>query len=343
MKEVAIVGATGYTAMELIRVLVNHPQVTIKEATSNSKAGKHITEIFPHLQGLCDLVLTETDSFDPSTVDLVFLGLPHGISMDFVKKHGLEKSKIVDLSGDFRLSSPELYNEWYPREHVYPEGYNSAVYGMPELFREDIRDAVLVANPGCYPTSAILPTVPLIKEQIVDPSHLIIDSKSGITGAGANPKPNTHFPFANDNFAAYSVKTHRHTPEIQDVNKRFTGTEPMVQFTPHLLPISRGILTTTYSILISDINEEQLRNVYQNYYGDEPFIRLVNQPPQLQHVRGSNFCDIFVTIDERTGHVITVSCIDNMMKGASGAAVQNMNIMMGFDESTGLNIVPLTP
>lgn len=343
MTNAAIIGATGYTGSELFRILIHHPEVNIKEATSNSKAGKHITEIYPHLKGLSDLMLTPTDDFDPETVDVVFLGLPHGISMDFVKKHGLEKTRIIDLSGDFRLSSPELYNEWYPREHVYPEGYRHAVYGLPELFREEIRDAVLVANPGCYPTSSILPTAPLIKEELVDPKHIIIDAKSGITGAGAHAKPNTHFPYANDNFAAYGVKNHRHTPEIQDVNKRYSGMDSVVQFTPHLLPINRGILTTTYSILTKDINEAQLRNVYENYYGHEPFIRLVDKPPQLQHVRGSNFCDIFTTIDERTGHVITVSCIDNMMKGASGAAVQNMNILMGYEETMGLQMVPLTP
>ncbi len=343
MIKVAIVGATGYTGLELLKLLAQHEHVEIAAVTSNSKAGAHVTSIYPHFKGILDITLSSTDELNPAEFDVVFLGLPHGISMDFVKKAGLESTRIIDLSGDFRLSSPDLYNTWYPREHVFPEAYTQAVYGLPELFREDIRDAVLVANPGCYPTSAILPLVPLIKEDIIDAGHIFVDAKSGVTGAGAHAKPNTHYPVVNDNFSAYGIATHRHTPEMQDVALRYSGVEPRIQFTPHLLPVSRGILATCYGILTTDIEEEHIQNIYENYYGNEPFVRLVDAPPELNHIRGSNFCDIFFKLDKRTGHIITVSCIDNMVKGAAGQAVQNMNIMFGFEETSGLHQTPLYP
>lgn len=344
MTKVAIVGVTGYTGLELLRILIRHPHVDISAVTSNSKAGHCVVDIYPHFQGLFDMEITATDEIRPELFDVIFLGLPHGISMDFIKKTGLESTRIIDLSGDFRLRSADLYNQWYPHAHVFPEAYGQAVYGLPELFRDDIRDAVLVANPGCYPTSAILPLTPLIKEELIDPWHIFVDSKSGVTGAGAHTKPNTHFPVVNDNFSAYGIGTHRHTPEIQDVLQRYTGAETTIQFTPHLLPVSRGILTTTYTqVTAGQISTEQIKNVYENYYGNEPFVRLVSAPPQLNQIRGSNFCDIFVHLDERTGHIITVSCIDNMVKGASGQAVQNMNIMFGYEEATSLEIPPMFP
>lgn len=341
--KVGVVGATGYTGSELIRLLTQHPDVTLDIITSESNNGKRISEIHPHLAGIVDIELQSVKDISTQKPDLIFLALPHTVSMDFVKEHGLDKFITIDLSGDFRFSSQEVYEKWYPKKHSAPEYLEQAVFGLPELFRDRIRNARLVANPGCYPTSAILALAPLAKSGLIDPTNLIIDSKSGVTGAGAKARQGTHFPDLFGNFSAYGLTSHRHMPEIEATLEAYSGHSTQVLFTPHLLPIDRGILTTTYSSPKMEVSKELLEELFLNVYEKEHFVRVVDQPPKLKHVRGSNFCDVHVTYDERTRKIITVSTIDNLMKGAAGQAVQNMNLVFGLIESTGLEQIPLNP
>jgi N-acetyl-gamma-glutamyl-phosphate reductase len=341
--KVGVIGATGYTGVELIRLLILHPDIKVKVITSESKAGKKLSEIHPSLEGIANIELEKIGSISDYELDLVFLALPHRVSMDFVKEHGLDKFRIVDLSGDFRLESAKLYEKWYEKKHVCPNYLEKSVYGMPELNRDRIRNANLVANPGCYPTSAILALLPLIRQKIIETDSIIIDSKSGVTGAGASPKIFTHFPNQFGNFFAYGLKSHRHTPEIETILDTVSETPLQIQFTPHLLPIDRGILTTTYLTPKKPVNDEMVRDMYLNIYEKEHFVRVVDQPPSVKNVRGSNFCDVYATYDERTNRIITISAIDNLVKGAAGQAIQNMNLMFGLLENTGLKYPPLNP
>ncbi len=338
-----IIGATGYTGSELVRLLHQHPGVELSVITSESKAGKKFSTIHQAFSGVFDQELVTMDQVKGKELDVVFLALPHGISMDFVKKYQGSSFRIIDLSGDFRLHSAATYEEWYGMEHRFKEGLHKAVFGLPELFREEIKLAELVANPGCYPTSAILGIWPLLKEKVIKSDRIIVDSKSGTTGAGVKSKAVTHFSNVNDNFRAYGLKTHRHTIEIQEVLQRSTTNEPLIQFTPHLLPVDRGILSTIYLEPVKSISDETLHNIYSQYYENEPFIRLRKEAPSVKEVRGSNYCDIYTTSDPRTGRIITVTAIDNLVKGASGQAIQNMNLMFGLEEKTALDQFPLYP
>lgn len=342
-RKVAVVGATGYTGIELIRLLTDHPDVSLEIITSQSNAGKKITKVFPSLEGIFEKELKPVEAIQGMDIDLVFLALPHRVSMDFVKKNGLDTFRIVDLSGDFRLKSKELYEKWYEKEHVCPEYIEQAAYGLPELNRDSIRNSDLVANPGCYPTSAILALTPLLEKEMIEPKSIVIDSKSGVTGAGSTPKEITHFPNLFGNFFAYGLCNHRHTPEIEQILSVKTNQDVMVQFTPHLLPIDRGILTTTYSKPVRDLNSDLVQDAFLSYYGKEYFVRVVDQPPSVKNVRGSNFCDVFATFDERTNRVITIAAIDNLVKGAAGLAIQNMNLMFRLIEKSGLENAPLNP
>lgn len=341
--KIGIVGATGYTGSELVRLLAHHPNVTIDFVTSESYSGKKISDVHPHLLDTVDIDLISVEEIDNHSPDLVFLALPHGVSMNFIKKHGLNKYKIIDLSGDFRFKDKELYERWYGKTHVSSQYMENAVYGLPELFRDEIRNSSLVANPGCYPTSVILALAPLIKHDFINPTSIIADSKSGVTGAGAKPKRGLHFPNVFGNFSAYSLKSHRHTPEIESTLKKYAGFSTEVLFTPHLLPIDRGILTTTYSTPKRSVAGDEVEELFHSVYEKEHFIRVFDEPPTVKNIRGSNYCDVFATYDERTNKIITVSTIDNLMKGAAGQAVQNMNIIFGFIESTGLKHIPLNP
>lgn len=340
--KIGIIGATGYTGSELIRILYSHPHADLRVLTSESKAGQKISDIYPSFYGLVDHVLQPMSEVKNQDLDVVFLALPHGAAMNFVRDYADASFRIIDLSGDFRLSSPEVYEKWYGMDHIFPQGFESAVYGLPEINRERIRDARLVANPGCYPTASILATYPLMESKLIDPNSIIVDAKSGTTGAGVKPKSATHFTNVHDNFKPYGIKTHRHTIEIQETLSS-PGLQATVQFTPHLLPIDRGIIATAYTQPEGEMSEEKVQKVYQAVYADEPFIRLRKQPPSVKDVRSSNFCDIFATYDERTNRIITVSAIDNLVKGASGQAVHNMNLMFGFAENSGLQQVPINP
>jgi len=341
--KVGIVGASGYTGSELVRLLAHHPDVTLEFVTSESYTGKKITDIHPHFQDLVDITLVSIDDVHEYEPDLVFLALPHGVSMNFVKEHGLDDFIIIDLSGDFRFSSQSVYEEWYKKDHVSAEYMEQSVYGLPELFRDKIRNAQLIANPGCYPTSAILALAPLIKQGYINPSSIVVDSKSGVTGAGAKPKEGLHFPDVFGNFSAYSLVNHRHTPEIENTLLNYSGYTTEVLFTPHLLPIDRGILTTTYSTPKKEVNKEMVEELFHSVYEKEHFVRVFDSPPSLKNIRGSNYCDIHAAYDERTHKIITISTIDNLVKGAAGQAVQNMNIVFGLIESTGLKQIPLNP
>ncbi len=342
--KVGIIGGTGYTGSELLRLISLHPNLSVDTVTSESQKGSKIEHVFPHLAGIGDFSFSSIEDLKPDQLDALFLALPHGVSMNFIKDtKAHEKAIVIDLSGDFRLESAESYNTWYPKKHVIPELVSQTVYGMPELFRNELPGHSLVANPGCYPTSSILPLAPLLKEHIVDPDDIKIDAKSGVTGAGANPKPHTHFPNTNENFMAYGLKNHRHTPEIEQTLSRFSSVKTQVLFTPHLLPVNRGILSTIYAKPREEITEKQLNEIYHTYYGNEPFVRLRTTPPKIQQVRGTNFCDIFSTYDERTNTIILVSCIDNLIKGAAGQAIQNVNIQLSLNENTGLEGFALSP
>lgn len=342
-KNIAIVGATGYTGSELVRVLINHPEVHIAAITSESRKGEKFSDVHPQFQGIFEPELVGIDDISEMDLDLVFLALPHGVSMDFVKANHEKDFKIVDLSGDFRLSNKQVYEAWYKKEHNFEAGFDNAVFGSPELFRKRIKEAKLVANPGCFPTSSILALAPLLKEGLIDRSKIVIDSKTGVTGAGIKAKPNTHYPMVNDNFTAYGIKSHRHTIEIQEIISKYANDDATVLFTPHLLPVDRGILSTCYTTPVRDVTTAELEKVFEDYYANEPFVRLRNTLPSLKQVRGTNYCDIYVTFDERTNSIITIGVIDNLMKGAAGQAVQNMNLMLGLDETAGLSIAPIQP
>jgi len=340
---IGVVGATGYTGMELIRLLTDHPDISLEIVTSRSNAGSRFSKLYPSFEGIFDDELQPVEALQDTDLDLIFLALPHRVSMDFVKEYGLKNFRIVDLSGDFRLKSKDLYEKWYNKKHVCPEFIEKAAYGLPELNRDRIRNADLVANPGCYPTSSILALAPLLDGNLIDPKSIVIDSKSGVTGAGSTPKETTHFPNVFGNFFAYGLRNHRHTPEIEQILSIKTDQEVTVQFTPHLLPIDRGILTTAYSMPVVDLNLELVRDTFLNYYEKEYFVRVVDQPPSVKNVRGSNFCDVFATYDERTNRIITITAIDNLVKGAAGQAIQNMNLMFRLIEKSGLEYAPLNP
>jgi N-acetyl-gamma-glutamyl-phosphate reductase len=343
---IAIVGSSGYTGGELMRILLNHPHVTVTAITSEKSAGKPITSIFPHLAGLTSLVC---EPLDPDTIskkaDFVFLALPHVTAQEAAFRFHQLGKKVVDLSADYRLSDPAVYATWYEHTHQYPELLKDAVYGLPELHRDKIKKASLIANPGCYPTGAILGLAPLMQKGKVDLGSIIIDSKSGVSGAGRSPSLAHHFPEVNEGIMAYKVGTHRHTPEIEQELSALAGKQITLSFTPHLVPMNRGILTTIYAKQLSASDTAQLYSLYQEFYKEASFVRMlpVGQFPNVRNVRGSNFCDIGVHADQRTGRAVVVTAIDNLVKGASGQAIQNMNLMMGFDEAEGLRFAGVFP
>lgn len=345
-KSVAIVGSSGYTGGELFRLLLAHPGVRVMAVTSERSAGKPISDIFPQLLGLTDLVCEHLDADAiAKKADLVFLALPHVTAQEAgARFHALGK-KVVDLSADYRLSDPDVYRTWYEHDHQYPALLKAAVYGLPEQHREKIRNATLIANPGCYPTGAILGLAPLLKNSLLDLASIVIDSKSGVSGAGRSPGLPYHFPEANEAFMAYKIGTHRHTPEIEQELSLIAGTRVTVSFTPHLVPMNRGILTTIYGRLASPCDTGALLEAFRERYRNEPFVRVLpaGQLPNTRHVRGSNFCDIGVYADRRTGRAVVVTAIDNLVKGASGQAIQNMNLMAGFEETAGLKHAGMFP
>jgi N-acetyl-gamma-glutamyl-phosphate reductase len=346
MINVAIVGASGYTGLELIRILQCHPEVAVTCLTSEQSAGKRISDVFPTLRGRCDIIL---ENLEPVRIaeqaDIIFTALPHKAAMEVVPTFLKLGRKVVDLSADYRLSDPAVYGEWY-ETHLNPANLKKAVYGLPELKRSKIKKAKLVANPGCYPTSIILGLAPLLKKGLIDLSSIIADSASGVTGAGRSAKIDSLYCEVNEGYKAYGVGgVHRHTPEIEQELSLLAGEELKVTFTPHLVPMDRGILSTIYATPTQAVSGESLAGLYRDFYHGEPFVRILGNGnlPSTAFVRGSNFCDIAPLVDCRTGRIIVVSAIDNLVKGASGQAVQNMNLICGFPETTGLEGLALFP
>jgi N-acetyl-gamma-glutamyl-phosphate reductase len=346
MINVGIIGASGYTGAELARILCNHPEVRITVVTSRQNAGRPLSEIFPSLRGKVDLIC---ENLSPAELckkaDFFFTAVPHKTAMDLVPDLLATGKKVVDLSADYRLRNVSIYEEWY-QPHSSSQLLGEAVYGLPELYRHSISGARLVANPGCYPTSIILGLAPLLKAGAVVAQTIIADSKSGTSGAGRAAQTGSLFCEVHDGFRPYKVgRAHRHTPEIEQELGALAGADVHISFTPHLLPISRGILSTVYASLVPGFDREKIDGLYYNQYRNEPFIRLLKEDsfPATQYVRGSNFCDISYKIDHTTNRIIVMSAIDNIVKGASGQAVQNMNLMQGFEETSGLTTVPLFP
>lgn len=346
MVKVAVVGASGYTGVELVRILHNHPEVVITSVTSEQSAGKRLSAVFPSLRGRYDLLL---EPLDPERIaekaDIIFTALPHKASMGVVPTFLRAGKAVIDLSADYRLHDPNEYAAWY-ESHLDPESLQEAIYGLPELHRAEIAQARLVANPGCYPTSVILALAPLLRAGLVEPASIIADSKSGVSGAGRSAKIDSLFCEVNEGFKAYGVGgVHRHLPEIEQELSLLAARKVVISFTPHLVPMDRGILSTVYAQPTGAISGETIRQLYRDHYAGEPFVRILDGGdfPSTAFVRGSNFCDIGICLDQRAGRIILVSAIDNLVKGAAGQAVQNMNIVCGLPETMGLELLPLFP
>ncbi|HAA37298.1 MAG TPA: N-acetyl-gamma-glutamyl-phosphate reductase [Firmicutes bacterium] len=338
MLKVAVLGATGYAGKELVSILTRHPYVRPYYITSESFSGQRLDQVYPELRAVCELPLEKLDLAKVADCDFIFAALPHGLSVKEVPKLLETGKKVVDFSGDFRLKDASLYPRWYGYEHSSPENLAFSVYGLPEYHREQIREAVLIANPGCYPTSVLLALKPLLAEGLIETDDIIIDAKSGVSGAGRSPGQAYHFPECTENFKAYKVAAHQHTPEIEQELSIVAGRPVTVTFTPHLVPMIRGILSTIYVRITAGVDEAAVNAAYHKHYASEPFIRLLPpaELPETKHVSGTNFCDLACRFDSRTGRLIVVAAIDNLVKGAAGQAVQNMNIMQGWPEDTGL-------
>jgi N-acetyl-gamma-glutamyl-phosphate reductase len=345
MHNVAVIGASGYTGVELLRLLAGHPQVTVSCVTSRQQAGQSLAEVFPSLAGVYDLTF---EALEPAALagraDLVFTAVPHQAAMAMVPELLAAGCKVVDLSADYRLRDAAVYAEWY-ETHQTPELLAEAVYGLPELYREQVRPARLVANPGCYPTSIALALTPLLRAGLIDPTTLIVDSKSGTSGAGRAAKVDSLYCEVNEGFKAYGLPRHRHTPEIEQTLSDVAGRSVTITFTPHLLPVNRGILSTCYATLAADVSLAQLLALYREQYAGERFVRVLPEGrlPNISQVRGSNFCDIGLAVDPRTRRVVALAAIDNLVKGAAGQALQNMNLMLGLNEGLGLAGAALFP
>lgn len=343
---IGIVGVTGYTGSELLRILFAHQGVELTYITSHSFTGKMLSDVHPHYSGIFDMVCRPFSVEEAlEKTDLVFCALPHGEAMEAVPLLAAAGVKVVDLSADFRLHDVNLYREWYKKDHSAPDYLGKAVYGLPELYREEIKNTGLVANPGCYPTSVLLALAPLAQKGLIHWDTLVVDAKSGTSGAGRTPSQVLHYPECTENFRAYRVTAHQHTPEMEQELGRLAGEEVTFTFVPHLVPMIRGILSTVYLQLVTALEEEELWSIYHDFYRDEPFVRLLDPPMMVEtkYVYGTNYCALSLRKDRRTGRVIILSAIDNLVKGASGQAVQNMNLMLGFVEDTGLKMLPLRP
>jgi N-acetyl-gamma-glutamyl-phosphate reductase len=335
MIRVGILGASGYSALELMKLLLRHSEVKITALTTRQTEVRSVGDVHPSLAGRLDLALENLSTAQVAErADCVFCCLPHGASAAAVAELLPRGKKVIDLSADYRLNDPAEYKQWYAVEHPDPLRMPETVYGLPEIYRERIQTAQLVANPGCYPTSAILALAPLLRAGAILPSGIIVDSKSGVSGGGREPKPAFHYPECNESVSAYGVGTHRHMPEIDQVLTDVAAADVKVVFTPHLIPMDRGILSTCYATPTGEFNEKSLLGVFQDFYEGEPFVRLSQSLPATKQVSGTNFCDI--AIRTVRGRIIVLSAIDNLIKGASGAAVQNFNLMHGFEETTAL-------
>ena len=351
MIKAGIIGATGYAGNELVRILMGHKEVEIKWYGSRSYIDKKYAEVYQNMFEIVDDVCLD-DNMDElaSQVDVIFTATPQGFLAGVLTEDILNKVKIIDLSADFRIKDVSVYEKWYKIEHKSPQFIEEAVYGLCEINRDKVKGARLIANPGCYTTCSILTAYPLVKEGLIDPNTLIIDAKSGTSGAGRGAKLPNLFCEVNENMKAYGVTNHRHTPEIEEQLGYAAGKEIVVNFTPHLVPMNRGILATEYATLVKKADGslpsyEEVKAVYDKYYGKEKFVRVLEKDvcPETKWVEGINYVDVNFKIDERTGRIVMMGALDNLVKGAAGQAVQNMNLLFGFDETEGLNMVPMFP
>lgn len=351
MIRAGIIGATGYAGNELVRILMGHKEVEIKWYGSRSYIDKKYAEVYQNMFEIVDDVCLD-DNMDElaSQVDVIFTATPQGFLAGVLTEDILNKVKIIDLSADFRIKDVSVYEKWYKIEHKTPQFIEEAVYGLCEINRDKVKGARLIANPGCYTTCSILTAYPLVKEGMIDPNTLIIDAKSGTSGAGRGAKLPNLFCEVNENMKAYGVTNHRHTPEIEEQLGYAAGKEIVVNFTPHLVPMNRGILATEYATLVKKADGsipsyEEVKAVYDKYYAKEKFVRVLEKDicPETKWVEGSNYVDVNFKIDERTGRIVMMGALDNLVKGAAGQAVQNMNLLFGFDEAEGLNMVPMFP
>lgn len=344
MIKVGIIGATGYAGNELVRILVNHPEAEIKWLGSKSYDGEKYSDIYRNTFEIIDNICTSKTLEEISEdTDVIFTATPQGYLAGLLTDKVLENTKIIDLSADFRLKDVDIYEEWYKINHKRPDLIDEAVYGLCEINRNKITpETRIIANPGCYTTTSILTLYPMVKEGVIDPDSIIIDAKSGTTGAGRKAVTSNLFCEVNESIKAYGVGTHRHTPEIEEQLGYACGKDIKLIFTPHLVPMNRGIIATCYADLIKDISEDEIRNIYNKYYKNEKFIRILDEGvvPETRFIKGSNYVDINFFKERRTNRLIMIGTLDNIVKGAAGQAVQNMNILFGLKEDTGLNFVP---
>lgn len=346
MIKAGIIGATGYAGGELARLLLQREDVEIKWYGSKSYIDKKYASIYQNLFVMTEDVCRADDIEElADLVDVIFMAAPQGLCASLINEEILSKVKIIDLSADFRIKDVSIYEEWYKIPHASPQFIEEAVYGLPEINRESIKNARLIANPGCYPTCSFLSVYPLAKEGLIDMSTMIIDAKSGTSGAGRGAKTDSLYCEVNENIKAYGVASHRHTPEIEEQLSYVSGQPVTISFTPHLVPMNRGILVTAYASLTKNVSHEEVKAVYDSYYGNEYFVRVLEKDmvPQTRFVEGSNFADINFKIDPRTNRIVMMGAIDNVVKGAAGQAVQNMNLLFGLPENTGLKQIPMFP
>jgi N-acetyl-gamma-glutamyl-phosphate reductase len=345
MIKVAIIGASGYTGLELMRLLSQHPHVELVAVTSEKFSGMKIAEVFPSFLNKIDLAFhSVSERKGISEADFVFVALPHREAMGVVPKLIKQGKKVVDLSADFRFRETAVYEKWY-QKHTAPELLKDAIYGLPELYREKIRNAQLIANPGCYPTAVLLSLAPVVKKGVIDLNTVIVDAKSGVSGAGRSVVLSSLFAEVNEGVKAYKIAQHRHSPEMEQELSLIAQKNVHISFSPHLVPMNRGILATIYATLSVKMSEEEIFDFYKTFYQNDIFVRICPLAtfPNTNQVKGSNYCDISITIDSKTNRLIIVSVIDNLLKGGSGQAVQNMNIMAGFKEDSGIDQPALFP
>lgn len=346
MIKVGIIGATGYAGGELVRILMGHKDAEIVWYGSRSYVDQKYADVYRNMFQIVDAKCMD-DNMDElaEQVDVIFTATPQGLCASLINEEILSKTKIIDLSADFRLKDVKVYEEWYKIEHKAPQYIDEAVYGLCEINRDKVKDARIVANPGCYTTCSILTCYPLVKEGLIDPNTIIVDAKSGTSGAGRGAKTANLFCEVNENMKAYGVASHRHTPEIEEQLGYASGEKVLINFTPHLVPMNRGILATEYATLKKDVTYEEVKAIYDKYYKDEKFVRVLENDvcPETKWVEGSNYVDINFKIDPRTNRIIMMGAIDNLVKGAAGQAVQNMNLMFGLPETEGLELVPMFP
>ncbi|TJX14215.1 N-acetyl-gamma-glutamyl-phosphate reductase [Tissierella creatinini] len=345
MIKAGVVGATGYGGQQLVWLLRSRADVEISFISSHSNVGTEFDEIYGNYKGFLNLRSIDMNEISNhiNNIDVLFLALPHGKAFELVELAYRNGVKVIDISADYRLKDEDEYEQWYGLKHGAPELLKEAVYGLPELFRDSIKNANIIANPGCYPTSSILALAPLLKNGLIDTKSIIIDAKSGVSGAGRSANISNLYAEVNESFKAYGLTNHRHTPEIEQVMSDLSREKITLNFSPHLVPMNRGILATCYANLKDQVSQDELYDLYNKQYEGEYFVRVLKTLPETRWVRNSNICDIGLRVDKRTNRVIVVSAIDNLVKGAAGQAVQNMNLMFGIEETKGIDMIPMAP